>query len=120
MRTRLSVSARVIDDELSYVYGDEARGLSTVEPWSKLFRTGQQEIEEKARPGRPVTETTAENIEEVRLLIDDDRRITREDIQEQTDLSYGTVQRIIVDHLKFRQIIARYVPKDLTGLRRAE
>ena len=88
--------------------------------WSKLFREGREEIEDKARPGRPITETTAENIEEVRLFIDDDPRITIEDIQEQTNLSYEPVQRIIGDHLKLRKITARYVPKDLTDRQRAE
>ena len=86
----------------------------------ELFRDGREELEDKARPGRPITETTTENIEQVRLLIDDNPYITIEDIQEQTDLSHGTVQRIITDHLKLRKITARYIPKDLTDLQRAE
>jgi predicted ATP-binding protein involved in virulence len=92
VRTALSIPARVIHDELNSVYGNEAPGLSTVERWSKLFRDGREEIEDKARPGRPINETTTENIEQVRLLIDDDPYITIEDIQEQTDLSHETVQ----------------------------
>jgi histone-lysine N-methyltransferase SETMAR len=120
VRTALSIPARVIHDELRSVYGDEVPGLSTIERWSKLFRDGREEIEDKARPGRPITETTTENIEQVRLLIDDDPCITIEGIQEQTDLSYGTVQRIISDHLKLRKITARYIPKDLTDLQQAE
>jgi hypothetical protein len=55
VRTTLSVPARVIHDELKSVYGDEVPGLSTVERWSKMFRDGREEIEAKARPGRPVT-----------------------------------------------------------------
>jgi len=120
VRTALNVSARVIHDELKSVYGDEVPGLSTVERWSKLFRDGREEIEDKARPGRPITETTTEHIEQVRLLIDDDPCITIEDIQGQTGFSFGTVQRIIGDHLKLRKITARYIPKDLTDLQRAE
>lgn len=58
------------------------------------------------RPGRPTTETTTEHIEQVRHIIDDNPYITIEDIQEQTDLSHGTVQRIITDHLKLRKIAA--------------
>jgi histone-lysine N-methyltransferase SETMAR len=120
MRTALSIPARIIYDELNSIYGNEAPGLSTVKRWSKLFRDGREEIEDEARPGRPMTETTTENIEQVRLLIDDNPYITIEDIQEQTDLSHGTVQRIITDHLKLRKITARYIPKDLTDLQRAE
>jgi len=120
VRTALRIPARVIYDELNSVYGDEAPGLSTIERWSKLFRDGREEVEDKPRPGRPISETTTENIEQVRLLIDDDPCITIEDIQEQTDLSHGTVQRIVTDHLKLRKITARYIPKDLTDLQRAE
>ena len=103
VRTALSIPARVIYDELRSVYGDEVPGLSTIERWSKLFRDGREEIEDKAQPGRPITETTTENIEQVRLLIDDDPCITIEGIQEQTDLSYGTVQQIISDHMKLER-----------------
>jgi histone-lysine N-methyltransferase SETMAR len=120
VRTALRIPARVIYNELNSVYGNEAPGLSTVERWSKLFRDGREEIEDKARPGRPITETTTENIEQVRLLIDDNPYMTIEDIQEETDLSHGTIQRIISDHLKLRKITARYIPKDLTDLQRAE
>ncbi|CAF4570854.1 unnamed protein product, partial [Rotaria magnacalcarata] len=59
---------------------------------SKLFRDGRKEIEDKARPGRPITETTTENIEQVRLLINYDPYITLESIQIRADASYGTVQ----------------------------
>jgi transposase len=91
VRTVLNLPARVIHGELKSVYGDEVPGLSTVERWSKLFRDGREEIEDKARPGRPITETTTENIEQVRFLIDDDPYITIEGIQEQTGFSFGTV-----------------------------
>ena len=120
VRTALNIPARIIHDELKSVYDDEAPGLSTVERWSKLFRDGREEIEDKPRPGRPITETTAENIEQVRILINDDPCITIEGIQEETDLSFGTVQRIIGDHLNLRKITARYIPKNLTDFQRAE
>ena len=41
-------------------------------------------------------------------------------MQEQTDLSYGTVHRILTNHLNLRKITARYVPKDLTDLQLEE
>ncbi|CAF1504520.1 unnamed protein product [Adineta ricciae] len=89
MRTALNISARVIHDEVKSVYGDEA----------------PEETEDKVRPDKPITETTIENIEQVRLLIDDDPHMATEYIQEQTDL---------------RKITACYVPKDLTGLQQTE
>ncbi|CAF1392730.1 unnamed protein product [Rotaria sordida] len=120
VRTALNIQARIIHNELYSVYGDQAPSLTTVERWSKLFREGREEIEDESRPGRPITETTSENIEEIRLLINDDPYLTIEELQEQTDLSYGTVHRIITDHLNLRKVTARYIPKDLTDFQRAE
>ncbi|CAF1562328.1 unnamed protein product, partial [Rotaria sp. Silwood1] len=87
-RTALNIQARIIHDELYSVYGDQAPSLRTVERWSKLFHDGREELEDTARPGRPITETTSENIEQIRQLIDNDPYLTIEELQEQTDLSY--------------------------------
>jgi transposase len=88
VRTALNIQARIIYDELYSVYGDQAPSLRTVERWSKLFREGREELEDEARSGRSITETTSENIEQIRLLINDDPYLTIEELQEQTDLSY--------------------------------
>ena len=77
------------------------------------MRDGREEIEDKARPGRPITETTTENIEHIRLHIDDNPCITIEGIQEKTDSSYGTVQRILSDHLQLRKITDELACSDL-------
>ena len=119
MRTALNIPPGVIYDELYSVYSEQAPSYAAVERWAKSFNEGRQEIEDEARSGRPVIETISDNIEEVRLLIDDDPHITIEEVQEQTGLSHGTVQRIITDHLNLRKITARYIPKDLTDFRRA-
>ena len=120
VRTALNISAGAIYDELYSVCGDQAPSYATVKRWAKWFREGGEEIEDEARPGRPVTETTFENIEQVRLLIDDDPHITIEEVQEQTGLSHGTVQRIITDPLNLKKATARYIPKDLTDFQQAE
>ena len=120
VRTALNISAEMIYDELSSVYGDEALSYATVKRWAAWFREGGEKVEDKASPGRPVTGTTSANIEQGRLLIDDDPHITIEEVQDRTDLSHGTVQRFITDHLKHKKVTARYIPKDLTDFQRAE
>ncbi|CAF1145204.1 unnamed protein product [Rotaria sp. Silwood1] len=91
-----------------------------VKRWAKWFREGREDVQDEARPDRPVTKTTSDNIEQVRLLIDDDPHITIEEWQEQTDLSHGTIHRITTDHLNLKKVTARYIPKDLTDIQRAE
>ena len=120
VRTALNLQARAIYEELHSVFGDEAPPLRTVERWTKWFREGREEVEDEARPGRPITETTTENIEQIRRLIEDDPYSTIEELQEESGLTYSTTQRIISDHLQLRKITARYIPKHLTDFQRAE
>ena len=77
-RTLLKIQARIIHEELCSAYANEVPCLSTIEQWSKRFREGEEDVKDKERSGRPVTETTVENIEEpftdflpirVRLLV---------------------------------------------------
>jgi histone-lysine N-methyltransferase SETMAR len=120
VRTALDIQPTIIHDELCTVFSDEAPSFRTVARWSQWFREIREEIEDEPRLGRPVTEITSENIEQVRTIINDDPYITVEELQAQTDLSHGTIQRIISDHLNLRKITARYIPKHLTGSKRAE
>ena len=69
MRTALNMQPELIQDDLYSVFDDRAPPYSTVARWSKSFRDGREEIEDQPRIGRPVTETTSDNIEEVRCMI---------------------------------------------------
>ena len=121
VRTALGISPTIIHDELTRVFADEAPSYRTVAQWAQSFREGREEIEDEARPGRPVTETTDENIEQIRDAIDDDPHITIEELRESTGgLSHGTIHRIISDHLQLKKLTARYTPKHLTPSQRAE
>lgn len=102
------------------VFGDQAPSYHTVTGWSRYFCEGREEIEDQPRPGRPVTETTFENIEEVRCLIDDDPHLTIDEIQVETGMSRGTIERIISDHLKLKKTTASWVPNLLTDKQRAD
>ncbi|CAF4732982.1 unnamed protein product, partial [Rotaria sp. Silwood2] len=84
------------------------------------FREGQEEVEDEDRPGRSVTETTSENIEQVQSIIDDDPCVTVDELQEQTGLSHATLYRVVCDHLNLKKITARYVPKHLADFQRTE
>ena len=121
VRTALVIEPIVIHNELNTIFGDEAPTLRTVQRWSKCFREDrEEEVEDEERTGRPITETTSENIEQDRDLINDDFYVTIDELEAQSDLSHGTVQRIISDHLQLKKIAARYVPKYLTNFQKAE
>ena len=120
VRTALDIPARIIYDEVCSVFGDQASGLRKVERWSKLFREGREVAEDEAKPGRSVTEITAENIEQVRRLIDDYPHIAIQVMEVQTGLSHGTIYRVISDHLNLKELTARYIPKQLADSQKTE
>jgi len=55
------------------------------------------------------------NIPLVKRLILDIRRITCREIAQETNLSVGTVNTIIHDHLHFRKLSARWVPRQFSA-----
>ncbi|CAM4982674.1 unnamed protein product [Rotaria socialis] len=120
VRTALNMQPKSIFDDLCTALRDQAPSYNTVVRWSKLCREGREEVEDEPRPGRPVTETTSDNIENVRHLIDNDPYLTIDEIQVETGLSHGTTQRIVSDHLKLKKITARWIPNQLTDSQRAE
>ena len=120
VRTTLHIEPIIIRNELYTVFGDEAPVLRTVPRWSKRFREGREEVEDDDRTGRPITETTSDNIEQVRDLINDNPYVIIDELEAQSGLSPGTVQRIVSDHLQSKKITARYVPKHLTNSQKAE
>ncbi|CAF1189173.1 unnamed protein product [Rotaria sordida] len=92
VRTALNIPPGVILDELYCVCDDQAPSFVKVKKWAKRFHEDREEVEDEARPSRPVIETTPENIKQVRVLTDDDPYITAEGMQDHIGLSYDTIQ----------------------------
>ncbi|CAF4887813.1 unnamed protein product, partial [Rotaria magnacalcarata] len=70
---------------------------NTVVRWSKLCRDGREEVEDEPRPDRPVTETTSDNIEKARHLIDNDPYLTIDETQ--------TTDPVLIHHVERGQTI---------------
>lgn len=119
-RTLLGVDPTTIHQELVTAYGAQVISYSAVQKRSKLVREGEMEIEEKPRSGRPVSETTQENIDLVGRLIEEDPHSTYDDLEADTGLSRGTISNIIHDHLKMKKVTSRWVPHELTPHQKQE
>ena len=87
--------------------------------WYKHFKDGQTSVDDDERSGQPSTSTTPENIAKVCEAILADCRQTIHDVCEIVGLSYGTVQRILVDNLNMRCISARFLPRLLSNDQKA-
>ena len=61
---------------LNIAFGESAMSKTRVYEWYKRFQDGREDVEDDERPGRPSTSQTDENVEKVKEMIMNDRRIT--------------------------------------------
>ena len=80
----------------------------------KAFKAGKFSVEDDTRPGRPKTSVTKANIAAVKIVVEQDARLSVKDIASCTGISEGSVQTILKKHLDLRKVCARWVPHLLT------
>ncbi|GBN79472.1 hypothetical protein AVEN_131700-1 [Araneus ventricosus] len=96
------------------VYGVDAVSKKCVFEWFKRFRDEKEDVEDEPRSGRPTTSTTPDNIERVRRMLADDRRLSLRMIAEALKISLDSVSNIIHENLQKPKICARFVPHKLS------
>lgn len=94
-------------------YGDETMAQSNVYNWYKLFKDGRETFEDEPRSGRPTTSKTEENINKIKDLVLQNRRLSQRDLVDITGISKGSIQSILKDDLRLSRVSARLVPKSL-------
>ena len=101
-------------ETLATVFGSIAPGKSTVSRWYREFGFGRQHLGNMNQPGRPLSAATQENAARVKLLIQDDARITTRDIGHILGIAMSAVNVILHQHLGVHKRCARWVPHKLT------
>ncbi|XP_075984950.1 protein GVQW3-like [Anticarsia gemmatalis] len=109
-------SAKDIFEEMSTVYGESGPSSATVKRWTRLFQQGRETLEDDSRSGRPNTAVTDENIEKVKKIVLEDRRIKLWQIAEELSISKERIGDILHNRLHMNKVSARWVPKMLTPL----
>ncbi|GBM62539.1 Putative uncharacterized protein FLJ37770 [Araneus ventricosus] len=71
--------------------------------WFKCFRDGKEDVEDDPRSGRPPTSTAPDNIERVRRMLADDRRLSLRMLAEELKIRLDSVSNIIHEHLQKRK-----------------
>jgi hypothetical protein len=67
--------------------------------------------EDMPRLERPSTGRNDENIAKIKCVIDEDCRKTIDQLSEETNISWSTVQRILTEGLHMRWVSAKFVPR---------
>ena len=78
------------------------------------FSAGKADISDEARSGKPHEATDPYHVEKVKEVLDEDRRLTCDEVAEGVGISHRSALEIITRHLKMRRIAARWVPHFLT------
>ena len=78
--------------------------------WVKAFKAGKFSVEDDTHPGRPKTSVTKANITAVKIVVEQDARLSVKDIASCTGISEGSVQTILKKCLDLRKVCARWVP----------
>lgn len=107
-------------DEMAEYLGDNSVSKATISYWFREFRRGRATVKDEPRPGRPVVVTDDFNIERVRKMIDDDPRVTYQEIYDSLKISSASIHTILHHHLGVRKVLCRWVPHWLTDDQKAE
>lgn len=80
-----------IHREMEPVFQKSCPSYASVKNWCRQFKCGRSNVADMPRCGRPSSECTDENAEKVMKIIDQDRKMTIEDISSAVKLSKSTV-----------------------------
>ena len=113
-RIRLNIDSKQIFNELCAIYGPQTISVRTVYRWVKAFKAGKFSVEDDTPPGRPKTSITKANIADVKIVVEQDARLSVKDIASCTGISEGSVQTILKRRFDLRMVCASWVPHLLT------
>ena len=94
-RIRRHIDSKQIFTELWGTYGPQTISMRTVFRWVKAFKVGKVSVEDDTRPGRPKTSVTKANIAAVKIVVEQDARLSVKEIASCTRISEGSVQTIL-------------------------
>ena len=70
-------------------FSESTMSRKWVQLWCNRFKKGREDANDDGRPGRLSTSKTDENIEAVKKLILDNRRITNREFADYVGISFG-------------------------------
>ena len=102
-----------IIEALQTVYGYHAPKKTCVYKWMERFRAGREAVEDDEGRGRPTTSKNEKNVDSVRSLVEEDRRLTICEIAQAVNISIGSAHSILTKDLGLSKLSARWVSKAL-------
>lgn len=98
---------------LRRVWGDDTMCKTQVCVWHKRFLSGENDVKDAPRTGRPHSKRTPDNVRMIRDMIQENGHLSLTDLQHKTGLSRFVVLSILKKDLKLSCRASKFVPKDL-------
>ena len=105
------IKCNKVCEMLTKAHGESAKSITRVYEWYKRFPDGREDVEEDEHPGRPSSSTTDENVEKVKEMVINDRRITIREVADDVGISIGSCHEIFSNVLSMKRVAAKFVPK---------
>ena len=98
---------------LQTAFGACYMNRASVFEWHKRFKGAMESVRDDEKCGRSKEVRTPELIDQIKNIMDKDRRVSIESYSAQFDVNMGTVRTIIRKELDMRKICAKFVPRAL-------
>ena len=95
---------------LTVTFGESTMSRTQVQLWYNRLKEGREDVNDYAISGRPSTSKANENIEAVKKMILENRRITILEVADDVGISFGSWQIIFRDVLGMKNAAAKIVP----------
>ena len=96
---------------MTVAFGESTMNRTQVQLWYNQFKESRLYVYDDVRPGRPSTSITDENIEAVKKIILDNRRIAIREVTDDDGISFGSCQEIFTDVLGMKRAAPKIAPK---------
>ena len=107
---RNKMSAQDAHSFITTAWGVKATSLKTVYRLYKEFSEGRVSFEDKERLGRPSSTASAENVEKIKELIQENSQVSLRGLADLACIPCTTVHRIVHEKLGLRMVKVRWVP----------
>jgi histone-lysine N-methyltransferase SETMAR len=108
-------SSGIIHGELKNTLPTNVPSLSTVKYWCRRFGSGVSSVLDKFKSGRNKSAQNETNVENIRKILEQDRRLSIREIAQKSHTSITTAWRIVTKGLGLILRCARWVPKLLSS-----
>ena len=95
-------------------FGNECMSKTRIKEWYNRFKGGRTSVDSDSRSGRPSTTKTLD-IERVRLAIEQDRRMTVWELEEDLGIPKTIIWEILTSNLQMTRVGAKFIPKMLNA-----